>query len=127
MLTQVTVDAKPLNPNEADMLRKWKEAHPDTNKPQPDPKTGNTPTPTPKGEEAHKNKARPSTEEPHEDGKARKKRDKGGEKGDQTRRDKGMWPRKPPGGVNPPGGWPPKPKKTDPNPPKKVDPKPQGG
>ena len=55
-------------------------------------------TPTP--EDAHKTGARESTREKHEEGQARKDRDRGGEKGDARRRP----PRKPPNGWK--GGWP---------------------
>jgi hypothetical protein len=48
-------------------------------------------------------------------GKARKKRDADGEKGDKARKDKGMWPRKRPDDWK--GPWPPRPPKP-PNPPK---------
>jgi RHS repeat-associated protein len=51
----------------------------------------------------------PSHLEKHEKGRARNKRDKGGEKGDKRRQQKGMYQRRPPGGQNPKGGWPPKP------------------
>jgi hypothetical protein len=57
---------------------------------------------------AHNTGGRESTREDHEKGEARAKRDQGGEKGDKARRDKGMWPRRPPGGKQPKGGWPPK-------------------
>jgi len=57
---------------------------------------------------AHNTGERESTREDHEKGEARAKRDQGGEKGDKARRDKGMWPRRPPGGKQPKGGWPPK-------------------
>ena len=57
----------------------------------------------------HTKNKRKSTEAKHEEGEARKGRDRGGEKGDKTRQDKGMWPRRPPGGKTPRGGWPPKP------------------
>lgn len=57
----------------------------------------------------HTKDARPSTKGKHEKGRARNKRDKGGEKGDQRRQANGMFPRKPPGGKTPKGGWPPKP------------------
>jgi len=57
----------------------------------------------------HTKDARPSTKGKHEKGRARNKRDKGGEKGDKRRQANGMFPRKPPGGTNPKGGWPPKP------------------
>ena len=57
----------------------------------------------------HTKDARPSTKGKHEKGRARNKRDKGGEKGDKRRQAKGMFPRKPPGGITPKGGWPPKP------------------
>lgn len=54
----------------------------------------------------HKKGARPSTEEKHEGGASRRKRDAGGEKGDKARQDKGMWPRRRPPGHK--GPWPPK-------------------
>lgn len=57
-------------------------------------------TPTPVDE--HKSGARESTREKHEEGQARKDRDRGGEKGDARRRP----PRKPPNGWK--GPWPPK-------------------
>jgi RHS repeat-associated protein len=57
----------------------------------------------------HTKDARPSTKGKHEKGRARNKKDKGGEKGDKRRQANGMFPRKPPGGTNPKGGWPPKP------------------
>jgi hypothetical protein len=50
----------------------------------------------------HTKDARKSTEERHEKGKARKERDRGGEKGDERR----GYPRKPPPGWK--GPWPPK-------------------
>jgi len=56
----------------------------------------------------HTSGARPSTAGDHEKGQARKGRDHGGEKGDAARQKNGMWPRKPPGGKTPKGGWPPK-------------------
>jgi RHS repeat-associated protein len=61
-----------------------------------------------KGEDEHK-EGRPSTKGKHQKGRARNKRDKGGEKGDKRRQQKGMFQRRPPGGVTPKGGWPPKP------------------
>jgi len=57
-------------------------------------------TPTP--ENAHKTGERESTREKHEEGQARRSRDRGGEKGDARRRP----PRKPPNGWK--GPWPPK-------------------
>jgi len=57
-------------------------------------------TPTP--ENAHKTGERESTREKHEEGQARRSRDRGGEKGDSRRRP----PRKPPNGWK--GPWPPK-------------------
>jgi RHS repeat-associated protein len=53
----------------------------------------------------HTSGARPSTEEKHQKGQSRKKRDYGGEKADKDRR---RPPRKPPPGHK--GPWPPKPK-----------------
>jgi hypothetical protein len=50
----------------------------------------------------HNKGARPSTEEKHQEGQARRSRDRGGEKGDARRRP----PRKPPNGWK--GPWPPK-------------------
>jgi RHS repeat-associated protein len=66
----------------------------------------------PSPQDAHKNKGRPSTEEKHQEGEARKSRDRGGEKGDARRRP----PRKRPDDWK--GPWPPKPPKP-PDPPKK--------
>jgi RHS repeat-associated protein len=84
----------------------------------PPPPTPKPPATVPSPQMAeHKKGARPSTTEDHQAGKTRKKRDAGGEKGDQRRADKGMYPRRPPGGNQPKGGWPPKPK--PPKPPKK--------
>jgi len=54
-------------------------------------------------ENAHKKDARPSTEPKHQEGEARKARDRGGEKGDARRRP----PRKPPDKWK--GPWPPPP------------------
>ena len=59
----------------------------------------------------HTKGARPSTKGKHEQGQARKQRDRGGEKGDSSRAP----PRKPPPGHK--GPWPPKPPKP-PEPPK---------
>jgi RHS repeat-associated protein len=64
---------------------------------------------------AHHKNARPSTEEDHQNGEARKKRDRGGEKGDDSRREprnppknhKGPWPPKPPPPPTPPPATPP--------------------
>jgi hypothetical protein len=80
----------------------------------PGPPTPKPPAavPSPQMEKEHKTGARPSTKEDHEAGKARKKRDKGGEKGDKRREDKGMFPRKRPSGYPKKGSWPPKPPKT---------------
>ncbi|MBV8784669.1 MAG: RHS repeat-associated core domain-containing protein, partial [Gammaproteobacteria bacterium] len=73
----------------------------------------------------HSSGARPSTEEKHEKGEARKRRDRGGEKGDE-RRDpprkrppdhKGPWPPKEPPREQPPKEQPPK----EPEPPKTTD------
>ena len=61
------------------------------------------------GEKEHTKDARPSTEQKHEEGVARRQLDQGGEKGDETRRQKGMFPRKRPRGWK--GPWPPKKKK----------------
>jgi len=58
-------------------------------------------------DQEHTKDARPSTKEKHQKGRGRKKKDKGGEKGDKRRQQNGMFPRKPPGGTNPKGGWPP--------------------
>jgi RHS repeat-associated protein len=52
----------------------------------------------------HTKGARPSTLPKHEAGQAAKKKARGGERGDSSRRP----PRKPPGGKTPKGGWPPK-------------------
>ena len=57
----------------------------------------------------HDSNATPSNKPKHEAGQARKGRDRGGEKGDESRRP----PRKPPGGKTPKGGWPPKEKKVE--------------
>ena len=65
-------------------------------------------SPTPQNASEHTKNPRPSTKEEHEKGEKRKKRDAGGEKGDEARKKKGMWPRRPPGGKQPKGGWPPK-------------------
>lgn len=63
--------------------------------------TNNNVNPTdPSGGSEHKDGSRESTREKHEKGDARKKKDRGGEKGDQRRRDnlkrpkhwKGPWP-----------------------------------
>jgi len=51
----------------------------------------------------HTKGARPSTIGKHEKGKTRKIKDYGKEKADENRR----YPRKPPGGKTPKGGWPP--------------------
>ncbi|HZH30464.1 MAG TPA: RHS repeat-associated core domain-containing protein [Pyrinomonadaceae bacterium] len=69
----------------------------------PLPKT----TTSPRQADEHTSGARPSTEEKHEEGKARKKKDRGGEKGDKRRRH----PRKP--HDKHVGPWPPQP--ADPN------------
>jgi hypothetical protein len=68
---------------------------------------------------AEHKEARPSTEEDHQKGQKRKKRDaRGGEKGDKAREDKGMFPRKRPSDYPKKGSWPPKPPKPpDPPPP----------
>src|ERR1051326_7921852 len=66
---------------------------------------------------AHKKGARPSTEQKHQEGEARAKRDRGGEKGDKRRQEKGMHPRRPPGGKQPKGASSQKPKPRPPEPP----------
>jgi len=63
-----------------------------------------TTPPDPQG--AHRKDARPSTKGKHQKGQGRKKKDKGGEKGDQRRQQNGMFPRKPPPGNK--GPWPPR-------------------
>jgi RHS repeat-associated protein len=55
----------------------------------------------------HKSNERESTRGPHEKGRRRSKMDKGKEKGDKRRREKGMFPRKRPNKYQ--GAWPPKP------------------
>ena len=60
------------------------------------------PSPDPRAESEHTKGARPSTKQDHQTGTARKRRDKGGEKGDERRRP----PRKRPKGWK--GPWPPK-------------------
>jgi len=61
-----------------------------------------------KAEKEHTSEPSPSKKGKHQKGKRRKKRDKGGEKGDKRRQQNGMFQRRPPGGVTPRGGWPPK-------------------
>jgi RHS repeat-associated protein len=76
---------------------------------------GTTPKPTceppqPTAQAQHTKDARKSTEQKHQEGQTRGKRDaRLGEKGDKQREAKGMYPRKPPPGHK--GPWPPK--KTD--------------
>jgi len=53
----------------------------------------------------HTKGARPSTQGDHEKGQKRRNTDYGGEKGDENRP---QYPRRPPGGKTPKGGWPPK-------------------
>lgn len=59
---------------------------------------------TPTGD--HRKDARPSTKGKHQKGQARKKKDRGGEKGDARRQQNGMYGRKPPPGHK--GPWPPR-------------------
>jgi len=74
----------------------------------PNKKSGTQPTPAPQASEEHTKDARPSTREDHQQGQARKRRDRGGEKGDARRRP----PRKRPPGWK--GPWPPDPNPPDP-------------
>ena len=89
-------------------------APPPTPKP---PATLKPSTTSPQPEAAHRKGKRESTREDHEKGAARKKRDRGGEKGDKRREDKGMFPRKRPKGYPKTGPWPPKPEPPKPQPP----------
>jgi len=66
-------------------------------------KSGQDPL-SPAGGKEHKANPSPSNTETHQDGKARKKQDRGGEKGDDQR----DWPRRRPDGWK--GSWPPPPK-----------------
>jgi RHS repeat-associated protein len=80
--------------------------------------------PTPQGDAEHKKGARPSTEQKHEGGQTRKKRDaREGEKGDRRREEKGMFPRKRPKGHK--GPWPPKTTPPPPPPPPPSPPPPE--
>jgi pyruvate/2-oxoglutarate dehydrogenase complex dihydrolipoamide acyltransferase (E2) component len=82
----------------------------DPQQPQAQPSNPGTVKPaTPAPQNAHKNKARPSTEQKHQEGESRKGRDQGSEKGDDRRRPN----RKRPKDWNERGGgpWPPKPPK----------------
>ena len=75
----------------------------------PQPQTGAQPEPTEQGA-SHKKGARPSTQQKHEKGEARKQRDRGGERADPRRREHGFgWGKKP---KKQKGPWPPKPQKS---------------
>ena len=76
----------------------------------PQPQTGTNPQAGERSEE-HTKKARPSTEDKHEKGQARKKQDRGGEKADKKRREHGMGRGKRP--PNWKGPWPPKQEKAN--------------
>jgi RHS repeat-associated protein len=79
-----------------------------THQPKPQP---NNPKPPDPSAADHTTNARPSTKEKHEEGEARKRKDRGGEKGDKKR----LPPRKRPKGHK--GPWPPKPTPPPPPPP----------
>jgi RHS repeat-associated protein len=119
--TYVLIDSFTQRNNaEANLKMEEEKAHNDaTRRKQQD----QTQSPVPQ-DAVHKKRARPSTEQEHEEGQARKKRDRGGEKGDKRREDKGMFPRKRPPGYPKNGPWPPKPPKP-PEPPKPPVPKPE--